>query len=95
MRWIGFIFLFSRISVVDGFYPSSIHARSLPLTVIRSALLSKLNPLEERENMPVVEKENPVIVRGSKDDDLPTELWDDIESGQPSQLQVMQKVSLR
>jgi hypothetical protein len=34
-------------------------------------------------------------VRGSKDDDLPTELWDDIESGQPSQLQVMQKVSLR
>lgn len=33
-----------------------------------------------------------VIVRGTDEDDLPEEFWDEIEAGKPSELAVMKEV---
>lgn len=65
--------------------------RSLPITRRRRCR----DPLELRvaEGSDTEPEENSiVIVRGTEDDDFPDELWDEIEAGQPSELNVMKEV---
>jgi hypothetical protein len=53
---------------------------------------------EDDENDPFfnldADGEMPVVIRGSDNDDIDGSIWEDIETGQPSELLVMKEVSV-